>query len=88
MHMLLQQQNSVSNGKEPGLHGNRGDIHSIDASLDGDSRVVHVAANVAQDLGLETELADSLAVAAGLLRGGRRGKFELELQGQHTDHLG
>lgn len=57
-------------------------IHSIDASLNSNSCIIHVATNMAQDLGLEAELANGLAVASGLLRGSRRGEFELASQRQ------
>lgn len=53
------------------------DIHSVDASLDGNPGIVHVASNVAEDLGLETQLADGLAIQLGLLRRSRRSQFEL-----------
>ncbi|CRK33971.1 hypothetical protein BN1708_006226, partial [Verticillium longisporum] len=41
-------------------------VDTIDTSLDGQAGVIHVAAHVSQDLGLETELADGLAVPTGL----------------------
>jgi hypothetical protein len=53
------------------------DIHSVDASLDGNPGIIHVASNVAEDLGLETQLADGLAIQLGLLRRSRRSQFEL-----------
>src|SRR3569833_616674 len=46
------------------------DIKAITSRLHGQTGVVHVAANMSQDLGLEAELADSLAVLSRLLRGG------------------
>jgi hypothetical protein len=37
-------------------------IYTIHTSLDGDSCVVHMASDVGEDLGLESELADGFAV--------------------------
>jgi hypothetical protein len=53
------------------------DLHSIDACLNGDPGIIHVASNMAQNLGLETQLADSLTVQPGLHRRSRRSQFEL-----------
>lgn len=41
-------------------------IDTIDAALDSHSRIVHVTSYVCKDLSLEAELADGLAVLAGL----------------------
>jgi hypothetical protein len=49
----------------------------VRTSFDGDPGIVHVAADVGEDLGLESELADGLAVCAGLLRGGGGGEFNV-----------
>lgn len=38
------------------------DIETIDTSLHSQAGIVHVAADVGQDLGLEAELADGLAI--------------------------
>lgn len=38
--------------------------------LDGDASIVHVAADVGKNLGLEAKLADGLAIDAGLFGGG------------------
>jgi len=38
------------------------DINTVDTSLNSNLDIVHVAADVSQDLGLEAELADGLAV--------------------------
>ena len=46
------------------------------ARLDGDASIIHVAADVRDDLCLQTELADCLAVAAALL--GRCGRRQLD----------
>ena len=45
--------------------------------LDSDARVVHVASDVGEDLGSQTELADSLAIATGLLGGGGRSELDV-----------
>lgn len=45
--------------------------------LDSKLGVVHVAADVSEDLGLEAHVADPLAVVVGLLR--RRGRRELDV---------
>ena len=45
--------------------------------LDGDACIVHVAANVGENLGLEAELADGLAIIARLLGGGGGGEFDV-----------
>ena len=39
--------------------------------------IVHMAPDVREDLGLETELADGLTVEPRLLRGGRRGELDV-----------
>ena len=44
------------------------DVDAVDTGLDGDAGVVHVTADVGQDLGAEAELADGLAVQAGTAR--------------------
>lgn len=41
---------------------------SARTSFDGNSSVVHVAPDVREDFGLQPELADSLAILAGLFR--------------------
>lgn len=53
------------------------DIEAVDSRLYRHASIVHVAADVSQDLGLEAELADGLAILAGLLRGSRRGKLDI-----------
>lgn len=53
------------------------DIEAVDTSLYCHTSIVHVAADVSQDLGLEAELADGLAILAGLLRGSWRGKLDI-----------
>lgn len=53
------------------------DIDTVDTSLDGDAGIVHVATNVGEDLGTETELADGLAVETRLLRGSGGGKLNI-----------
>lgn len=45
--------------------------------LYGDAGIVYVAANVGEDLGLESELADCLAVDTRLLRGGGGGELDV-----------
>jgi len=53
------------------------DINAVDAGLDGDARVVHVATDVGEDFGLQAELADGLAVPSRLLGSCRRREFEI-----------
>lgn len=54
------------------------DIHTVHTGLDGDTRVIHVASDVGENLGaLEAELADGLAVCARLGRGGGRGELNV-----------
>ena len=57
-------------------------VDAVHARLDGQPRVVHVAADVRQDLGLEAQLADGLAVEPALLRRGGAGQFDLPTEGQ------
>ena len=52
------------------------DIDTVNTSLNSNLDIVHVAANVGQDLSLETQLADGLAVKTRLLRGTRRGELD------------
>lgn len=52
-------------------------VHTIDTGLDGNLGIFHIASNVSQDLGLETELADGLAVLAGGLRCSWRGQLDV-----------
>ena len=52
-------------------------IETIDTGFYGHAGVVHVAAHVGQDFGLETELADGLAVLSRLLGSGRRCEFDV-----------
>lgn len=56
--------------------GANDDIDTVNTSLDSNLDIVHVAADVSQDLGLEAELADSLAVKTRLLGGTRRGELD------------
>lgn len=53
------------------------DIKAIDTSFHSQTSIVHVAADVGEDLGLETELADGLAVLSRCFRGSRRSKFNI-----------
>lgn len=45
--------------------------------LDSDAGIVHVAANVCENFGLESKLADGLAVSARLLRCGGRSELDV-----------
>ena len=45
--------------------------------LNGDASIVHMAANVGKDLGIEAKLADGFAVDAGLLGGGGGSEFDV-----------
>lgn len=53
------------------------DVETVDTSLHGQTGIVHVATDVGQDLGLEAELADGLAIPSRLLRGGGRSKLDV-----------
>jgi hypothetical protein len=53
------------------------DVKAINAGLDGELSVVHVAPDVRQDLGLEAQLADGLTVLARLLRCRRRSQLDV-----------
>jgi hypothetical protein len=46
-------------------------------SLNSDPGIVHMASNVCENLGLESELADGLAISAGLLRCSGRGELDI-----------
>ena len=52
-------------------------VDAVHARLDRHARVVHVAADVREDLGVEPEPADGLAVQPALLRG--RGARQLDV---------
>lgn len=52
-------------------------IHTIHTGCDGQLGVVHVTSYVCEDLGLEAEVADGLAVEARLLTGGGRGELDV-----------
>lgn len=52
-------------------------IETIDTGFHGHAGVVHVAAHMCQYFGLETELADGLAVLSRLLGSGRRCEFDV-----------
>lgn len=55
--------------------GANDDIDTVDTSLNSDFDIVHVTPDVGQDLGLETKLADGLAVQTRLLARARAGKL-------------
>ena len=59
------------------LGGSNDNVESIDAGLDSQLGITHVAANVCQDLGLESEVADLLAVIIRLLGGGGGGELDV-----------
>lgn len=52
-------------------------LHSVNTSLDSDPGIVHVASDVGEDLGLETQLADGLTVLSRLLRSARASELDL-----------
>ena len=56
--------------------GTNDDIDTVDTSLNSNLDIVHVAANVSQDLSLETQLADSLAIKTRLLGSTRRSELD------------
>jgi hypothetical protein len=49
------------------------DVEAINAGLDRELGVIHVAPDMGQDFGLQAKLADGFAVLARLLRCSRRG---------------
>lgn len=53
------------------------DVEAIDTGFHSQTGVIHVATDVGEDLGLETELADGLAILSRLLRGGGGGKLDV-----------
>lgn len=57
--------------------GSNDNIKTIDTSFHSDTSIVHVAANVRKNLGLETELADGLAVLSRLLGSCRACDFQI-----------
>jgi hypothetical protein len=59
------------------LGGADNNVHSVDTSLNGLLGVTDVASNVSQNLGLEAEAGNSLAVLERLLRGNGRGKLDI-----------
>jgi len=57
--------------------GANDDVDTVNTGRDGQLGVVHVASYVGEDLSLEAELADLLAVEARLLTGGGRGELDV-----------
>ena len=53
------------------------DIDTVNTGRDGQLGIVHVTSHVSEDLGLETEVADGLAVEAGLLTRSGRGELDV-----------
>lgn len=53
------------------------DVEAVNTSLDGEPGVAHVAADMGQNLGLEAEIADLLAVIVRLLGRGGRGQLDV-----------
>jgi len=52
-------------------------VDTVNTGRDGQLGVAHVASDVGEDLGLEAEVADGLAVEARLLAGGGRGELDV-----------
>jgi hypothetical protein len=63
------------------------DVHAIYAGLDGDARVVHMATDVGENFGIQTELADGFAVPPRLLGSRRRREFQI-LDAELVEGLG
>jgi hypothetical protein len=59
------------------LRSANNDIDTVNAGLNSDLGIFHCASHVSEDLGLEAELADLLAVLAGLGRGHRAGELNV-----------
>ena len=53
------------------------DIDAVHPCFNCDFGILHIAADMGEDLALETELADSFTVLAGLLRGSWRGELDV-----------
>ena len=53
------------------------DIKAINSCFHSNSRIVHVASNVSEDFGFETEFTDYLAIPSRLFRRCRRGKLDI-----------
>ncbi|EEQ40972.1 homocitrate synthase, mitochondrial precursor [Clavispora lusitaniae ATCC 42720] len=52
-------------------------INTVHAGLHGHSGIVHVTTNMRQDLGLQAQLANGLAVSSRSFRSNRRGQFDV-----------
>ena len=52
-------------------------VNAVHSGCDGELGILHVTSHVCEDLGLQSELADSLAVQSRLLRSGRRCEFDV-----------
>jgi hypothetical protein len=57
--------------------GANDDVDTVNTSRDGQLGIGHVTSHVSENLGLEAELADLLAVEARLLTGGGRGELDV-----------
>jgi hypothetical protein len=57
--------------------GTNDDVDTVNTSRDGQLGIGHVTSHVSEDLGLEAELADLLAVKARLLTGSGRGELDV-----------
>ena len=57
--------------------GANDDVHTVHTSCDSQLGIAHVTSHVSEDLGLEAESADGLAVEARLLTGSRRGELDV-----------
>ena len=53
------------------------DIKTIDTCFHRNPRIIHVASNVSEDFGFETEVADYLAISSRLFRRSRRGELDI-----------
>ena len=76
------------------LRGTDNDIDTVNTSLNSDLDIVHVTSDVSQDLGLQAELANGLAVLAGLLACAGAGELNavntkfIQLLGNCNLHVG
>ena len=53
------------------------DIKAVDPCFHRNPRVIHVASNVSEDFGFETEFANYFAISSRLFRGCRRGELDV-----------
>ena len=53
------------------------DVKAIDSCFHSNPRIIHVASNMSEDFGFETEFTDNLAISSRLFRRCRRGELDV-----------